>query len=175
MSTYGFRDDHKSKFQKSYFYLCSPTLWICSRPLTWTILNAQTGSDPYNIHWVFSLPFSGQGIMKPKETVSLLGKETPVLNSTGSPIYWLYNCACSVAQSCPTFCDPMDCSPPSSSIHGTSPGEQTRAGCHFLLQGIFVIQRLNPQLLLCPLHWQADSELPESRLCNECLQIHYFI
>ena len=120
MSTYGFRDDHKSKFQKSYFYLCSPTLWICSRPLTWTILNAQTGSDPYNIHWVFSLPFSSKGIMKPKERVSLLGKETPILNSTWSPIYWLYNCACSVARSYPTFCDPMDCSPLCSSIHGTS-------------------------------------------------------
>ena len=24
-----------------------------------------------------------------------------------------------VAQSCPTLCDPMDCSPPGSSIHGT--------------------------------------------------------
>ena len=23
-----------------------------------------------------------------------------------------------VAQSCPTLCDPMDCSPPSSSVHG---------------------------------------------------------
>ena len=23
-----------------------------------------------------------------------------------------------VAQSCPTFCDPMDCSPPGSSVHG---------------------------------------------------------
>ena len=27
-------------------------------------------------------------------------------------------CMCSVAQSCPTFCDPMDCSPPGSSVHG---------------------------------------------------------
>ena len=26
--------------------------------------------------------------------------------------------ACSIAQSCPTLCDPMDCSPPGSSIHG---------------------------------------------------------
>ena len=24
-----------------------------------------------------------------------------------------------VAQSCPTLCDPMDCSPPDSSLHGT--------------------------------------------------------
>ena len=27
-------------------------------------------------------------------------------------------CACSAAQSCPTLCDPMDCSPSGSSIHG---------------------------------------------------------
>ena len=25
---------------------------------------------------------------------------------------------CEVAQSCPTLCDPMDCSPPGSSVHG---------------------------------------------------------
>ena len=29
-------------------------------------------------------------------------------------------CVCSVAQSCPTLCDPMDYSPPGSSVHGTS-------------------------------------------------------
>ena len=28
----------------------------------------------------------------------------------------------SVAQSCPAVCDPMDCSPPGSSIHGIFPG-----------------------------------------------------
>ena len=27
-------------------------------------------------------------------------------------------CVCSVAQLCPTLCDPMDCSPPGSSAHG---------------------------------------------------------
>ena len=27
-------------------------------------------------------------------------------------------CVCSVAQSCPTLCDPRDCSPPGSSVHG---------------------------------------------------------
>ena len=29
---------------------------------------------------------------------------------------WL--CLCLVAQSCPTLCCPMDCSPPGSSVHG---------------------------------------------------------
>ena len=27
-------------------------------------------------------------------------------------------CVCTVAQSCPTLCDPMDCSPPGFSVHG---------------------------------------------------------
>ena len=29
-------------------------------------------------------------------------------------------CVCEVAQSCPTLCDPVDCSPPGSSVHGFS-------------------------------------------------------
>ena len=33
------------------------------------------------------------------------------------------------------------------------PGKNTGVGCHFLLQGIFPTQRLNPHIL----HWQADS------------------
>ena len=35
-------------------------------------------------------------------------------------------------------------------------GQNTAVGCHFLLQGIFLTQRLNPHLL-CLLHWQAGS------------------
>ena len=35
------------------------------------------------------------------------------------------------------------------------PGKNTEVGCHFLLQGIFPIQRLNPCLLHL-LHWQMD-------------------
>ena len=36
------------------------------------------------------------------------------------------------------------------------PGKNTGVGCHFLLQGIFLIQELN-LFLLHLLHWQADS------------------
>ena len=45
-----------------------------------------------------------------------------------------------IAQSCPTLCDPMDCSPPGSSVYGDSPGKNTGVGCHALLQGIFPTQ-----------------------------------
>ena len=44
---------------------------------------------------------------------------------------------CLVARSCLTLCNPMDCSPPGSSVHGIFPGRNTGVGCHFLLQGIF--------------------------------------
>ena len=40
-------------------------------------------------------------------------------------------------QLCLTLCDPMDCSPPGSSVHGDSPGKNTGVGWHALLQGIF--------------------------------------
>ena len=49
------------------------------------------------------------------------------------------------------FWDPVDCSPPGSSVHGDSPGKNTGVGCHALLQGIFPTQGSNPPLL-CLLH-----------------------
>ena len=56
----------------------------------------------------------------------------------------------------PTLCGTMVCSPPSSSVHGDSPDKNTEVGCHALLQGIFLTQGSNWQLL-CFLHWQTDS------------------
>ena len=53
---------------------------------------------------------------------------------------------CWVPQLCPILCDPMDCSPPGTCVHGDSPGKNTRVGCHFLLQGLFPTQGSNPGL-----------------------------
>ena len=36
---------------------------------------------------------------------------------------------CVFSQSCLTLCDPMDCSPPGSSVHGDSPGKNAGVGC----------------------------------------------
>ena len=57
---------------------------------------------------------------------------------------------CLITQSCPTLCDPMDCSLPGSSVHGHSPGKNTGISCHaLLLQGIFPTQGSNPCLPHC--------------------------
>ena len=52
-----------------------------------------------------------------------------------------------VTYSCPILCDPMDCSPPGSPVHGDLPGKNIGVGCHALLQGIFPTQGLKPGLL----------------------------
>ena len=72
---------------------------------------------------------------------------------------------CLVTQSYPTLCDPMDCSPPGSSVHGDSPGKNTEVGCHALLHRIFPTQGYNPGLPHCRLslyglsHQGSPSEL----------------
>ena len=62
----------------------------------------------------------------------------------------IYICVlCLVASLRPTLWDPLDCSPPGSSVHGDSPGKNTGVGCHALLQGIFPAQGSNPYLPHC--------------------------
>ena len=54
-----------------------------------------------------------------------------------------------VTQSCPTLCDPMDCSPTRLLCPWDSPGKNTGVGCHFLPQGIFPTQGWNLGLPHC--------------------------
>ena len=63
-------------------------------------------------------------------------------------------CVCSVAESCLTLCNSMDCSPPGSSVLGIFQARILEWVA--LLQGIFLTHRSHPYLL-CLLHWQAGS------------------
>ena len=79
--------------------------------------------------------------------------DSPAKN-TGVVCHFLLQCMkvkseSEVAQSCPTLCDPVDCSLPGFSVRGDSPGKNTGVGCHALHQGIFPIQGLNLSLLHC--------------------------
>ena len=69
-------------------------------------------------------------------------------------------------QSCPTLCDPMDCSPPMLFCPWDSPGKNIGVGCHVLLQGIFLTQGSNPHLMspalaggffTCSATWEAQE------------------
>ena len=65
--------------------------------------------------------------------------------NTGVGCHFLLQCMkvkseSEVTQSCPTRSDPMDYSPPGSSVHGIFKARSTGVGCHFLLQRIFSTQ-----------------------------------
>ena len=122
------------------------------------------------------LPCSLTALYRPRLTTSLLiprkrgcqtkfktSAETEILDKLLFSIkmfYTLHVCVhVHALQLCPTFCDPVDYSPPGSSVHGDSPGKNTGVGCHALLQGIFPIQGSNPRFLVY-LHWEAGSLPP---------------
>ena len=56
---------------------------------------------------------------------------------------------CLVAQSCPTPLDPMNCSPPGSSVQWDFPGRNTEVDCNTPLQGICPTQGSNLGLPHC--------------------------
>ena len=63
-------------------------------------------------------------------------------------------CCCLVTQSCPTLCDPIDCSPPGSSPYGISKAR--------ILEWVsipFSRGSSQPRIKPCLLHWQAYSFL----------------
>ena len=59
---------------------------------------------------------------------------------------------CSAAKLYPTLCDPLDCSLPGLLCPWNSPGKNTGAHCHSLLQGIFPSVHSN---------WRASLRWPE--------------
>ena len=58
-----------------------------------------------------------------------------------------------VTRSCPTLCDPVDCSPPGSSTHGILQARILEWVAISFSRGIFPTQGSNS----CLLHWQVDS------------------
>ena len=58
-------------------------------------------------------------------------------------------CVCSWYLRCVQLWNPMDCSPPGSSVHEILWARILELGCHLLLQGIFLTQEENLSLLYC--------------------------
>ena len=89
----------------------------------------------------------------------------------------LKSVCCLTAKSCPTLLEPYGLQPARLLCLWDFPGKNTGVGGHFLLQGIFPFQGLNPRLL----YWQADSLLLSHSLkplgeagtiLNSCLTTH---
>ena len=62
---------------------------------------------------------------------------------------------CLVTQ-CLTLYNPMDCSPPISSLHGDSPGKSAGVGCHAFLK----VWHKQAQILFCKMLYVLPSSFP---------------
>ena len=77
----------------------------------------------------------------------------------------LYAAAAAAAkslQSCPTLCDPIDCSPPRLPHPWDSPGKNTGVGCNFLLQCMKVKRESEVAQSCLTLSDPMDCSLPGS-------------
>ena len=79
----------------------------------------------------------------------------------------IYVKLCLVAQSCPTVCNPIDCSLPGFPVHGDSPGKNTGVGCHAFLQGIVPIQELNCRWIFLPAELRIQVKLETKKLLEK--------
>ena len=94
--------------------------------------------------------------------------------SDWSDLIWYLLCVQAKSlQLCPTLCDPMDCSPPGSSVHVDSPGKNTEVGCQPSSRGSSQPSLLWNPSLLCLL--QAGSlALAPSGESSTCFKLSQF-
>ena len=65
------------------------------------------------------------------------------VESVGIRLVWMSMSL--VTQSCPTLCDPMDCSPPGSSVHGDSPRQEYWSGLPYPTPGYLPNPGIEPK------------------------------
>ena len=131
-----------------YVWLNSTILFviICWLSHVWLFATPWTVATRFLCLWDF--PSLGDLPVPGIEPMSVVWQaDSSPLSHLGSLYYLLVLCL--IAQSCLILCDPMDCSLPSSSVPGVSPGKNSGVGCHALLQEMFPTQGLNPGLLHC--------------------------
>ena len=85
-------------------------------------------------------------------------------------------CVCSVAQSCLTLFNTIGLCPSRLLCPWNFPGKNIGVGCHFLLQGIFLPQGLNPHLVHCRqilYHWTTGGANKPLYVKNVSSQVKY--
>ena len=87
---------------------------------------------------------------------------------------------CLVAHSCPTLCDPVNCSPPGSSVHRDSPGTNTGVGCHVFSRGSSLPQGSSPGVSHCrqilyPLSYLViQTSMKKIEICSDfCYNLNW--
>ena len=126
--------------------------WIVSSHQVTKVLKLQLQHQSFQCIFSVDFPWGLTGLISLQFCFSdYLYKNTfvPLLPCFFSFFTVLRCVLCWVTQLCLTVCDPMDYSPPGSSVHGSSPGKNTGVSCHALLLWIFPSQGSNPGFRHC--------------------------
>ena len=97
------------------------------------------------------------------------------LSSDRNSIPWLHQYSlCFVSQSCLTLCDPMDCSLPGSSVHGTFQARILECVAVCFPRRSF--QARDRTLTSCigrwiPYHWATREAISQMHFCRHCIHI----
>ena len=119
------------------YWLCQ-SLWLCGSQQMWKILKDMGIQITLPDSWEICMQVKKQQseLDMEQQTGSKLGKEC-VKEVWCHPAYLtnMQNQFSSVAQSCPTFCDPMNCSMPGLPVHH-QPLELTQTHVHWVCDAI---------------------------------------
>ena len=145
--------------------------WEVPLPLLFCSIKVLNRLDDAHLHW------GAQSSLLSLPTHMLISSRNNVLPAIWAPLSPVnlthkVNChaidaicalcvcrVCSVAPPCPTLCNCMGCSPPSSSVHGISQARILEWVAISCSRGISLTQGLKLCLLYL-LHWQADLGSP---------------
>ena len=151
---------HPSDVSHLHFELQRPSLKSASRgkmvPVTeltssWSnsALVGVTGTREQDV-------LSGEGHMEDRRPISRVhGERCPRVSSPCICIAALGGCCCWVNKSCPALCDPMNCSPPGSSVHRFLQARILEWVAISSSRGSSWFQ--DGTVSLCLLHWQTGT------------------
>ena len=117
-----------------------------------------------HLFWKKKILFSGRSVFGPPLPLLLVSTSLPLASpdtlsrgscSFSTPLFTSLHLVVVVllTQSCLTLCDPTDCSPPNSSVHGILQARVPERVAMPSSRGIFLTQGWNQCLLLCRQTW----------------------
>ena len=111
------RKEKESEVTQSCLTLCDPMDCSPTRLLRpWDFPGKDTGVGyHFLLQGIFPTQGSNLNLLK---SPALAGRFFTASATWEAPNKYCYAVLCLVPQSCPTLCDPVNCSPPGSSVHG---------------------------------------------------------
>ena len=123
--------------------------WVTTRSLNFILTGVEDKNVLYNVCWFLLYNKVNQLLYIHPHPLEPPSNPAPIPPLQVITDRWQDLILSGKSVSCRPVCNPIDCSPLGSSVHGIFQVKCTRVGSHFLFQGIFLTQGSNLGLLHC--------------------------